>query len=118
MDIVQQGRRIRNLYIGATGWRWEDHEGETDLSGLRESLKVEFDEWFSEVTNEGQKILAEETIAALAERNAVLSQENLALKAAIQKAIDVTDMGGGVHRYSSRKANEMYYILKEAIDGH
>lgn len=117
MDIVQQGRRIRNLYIGATGWRWEDHEGETDLSGLRESLKVEFDEWFSEVTNEGQKILAEETIAALAERNAALSQENERLKAAIHRAIDLTDTGDGAYRYF-RSAIEMYYILKEAIDGY
>lgn len=44
----QKTSRIRNLYIGATGWRWEDHEGSTDLSGLRESLADEFDEWLSE----------------------------------------------------------------------
>lgn len=42
--------RIRNLYIGATGWRWEDREGQTDLSGLRKSLATEFDEWLSEYT--------------------------------------------------------------------
>ena len=39
--------RIRNLYRGAYAWRFEDSDGDTDLSGLRESLAAEFDTWLA-----------------------------------------------------------------------
>ena len=40
--------RVRDLYRGATGWRWEDHDDHTDLSRLRASLAAEFDAWLAE----------------------------------------------------------------------
>jgi len=35
--------RVRDLYSWAYAWRTKDSEGETDLSGLRESNRAEFD---------------------------------------------------------------------------
>lgn len=68
--------------------------------------------------NEGQNIILQETVTALAERNVILSERVTFLENKIREANDVTDMGGGVRRYSARKASEMHYILKEAIDGN